>query len=117
MLAIERTNSVNAYNFINPLSVEEKLSNKNLRQPKVLTCDAETYTCPNCSQETKLTSTYSRMVYHLSETIIYEVYYYYCYHCKMSWPSIPVYCLPNISIGIDVIGHVAKYHVLHGQAL
>ena len=32
------------------------------------------------------------------------------------WPSIRPDCLPNISMGIDVIGHIAKYHVLNGQS-
>ena len=116
MLVNERTNSNFGYNFINPLTIDEKLSHSSLRPSKYEDCDASVHICPECGQKTKLTSSYNRLIHHLSENIVYKVYYYYCYACKTGWPSIPVDCLPNISIGIDVIGHIAKYHVLNGQS-
>jgi hypothetical protein len=116
MLVKERTNYEIGFNFINPLNIKEKLLHCNRRPIKYEKCDSDTSLCPNCSKRTKLTSNYDRVVYHLSEAITYNVYYYYCYTCKLSWPSIPVDCLPNFSLGIDVIGHIAKYHVLQGQS-
>ncbi len=116
MLAKERTNSTIGYNFINPSTIAEKLSHSCLRPNKYENCNSNTNICPKCGQKTKLTSNYDRLICHLSETVIYKVYYYYCYSCKTGWPSIPPDCLPNISMGIDVIGHIAKYHVLNGQS-
>ena len=116
MIVNEGTNNNMGYNFINPLTINEKLSHCSFKPNKYEDCNASVHICPNCGQKTKLTSSYNRLIYHLSENIIYKVYYYYCYSCKTGWPSIPVDCLPNISLGIDVIGHIAKYHVLNGQS-
>jgi len=116
MLVKERTNLNFGYNFINPSTVGEKLAHINSRPFKKEICDSKTSICPNCDQDTRLTRTYNRVIDFLAETVEYQVVYYYCDSCKLGWPSIPVDCLPNISIGIDVIGHIAKWHVLYGQS-
>lgn len=116
MLAKERVNNNIGYNYINPSTLAEKFSHNSLKPNKYEICDSKTEICPKCSNNTKLTSNYDRQICHLSENVIYNVHYYYCYSCKTGWPSIPPDCLPNISIGIDVIGHIAKCHVLYGQS-
>ena len=112
----ERTNHNFGHNFINPSTVGEKLTYINSRPIKRKLCDSNTIVCPNCKHNTRLTRNYPRFIDYLTETVEYKVIYYYCDYCKLGWPSIPVDSLPNISIGIDVIGHVAKWHVLYGQS-
>ena len=116
MIAKERTNFNSGYNFINPFTVGEKLSHVHSRPFKKEICDSKTNICPNRGQNTRLTRSYDRIIYHLTETVEYEIVYYYCDYCKFAWPSIPADCLPNLSLGIDVIGHIAKWHVMYGQS-
>ena len=116
MYADERTKNNLGYSFINPSSIGNRLEQITRREMKSLVCDSKLEYCPKCQVFVRFTAFYTRTIDHLDETVKYAVAYYYCDKCKLGWPSLPADVLPNITVGIDVLGHVAKWHVLFGQS-
>ena len=116
MYANERTKNIQGYSFINPSSIGNRLEQITRREMKSIVCDSKLEYCPKCQGFVRLTAFYNRTIDHLDETVKYSVAYYYCDTCKLGWPSLPADVLPNITAGIDVLGHVAKWHVLFGQS-
>ncbi len=109
-------NEVSGNNFIDPSNLGEFIARVEERPEVFHQCDSGLDYCPKCGQKIRYTSKYERTVDHLNEQVHYMVSYYYCDRCSLGWPSIPPGTLPNITLGLDVIGHIAKWHVLDQQS-
>ncbi|HKZ41929.1 MAG TPA: hypothetical protein VJ044_13275 [Candidatus Hodarchaeales archaeon] len=79
-------------------------------------CDTQITQCPQCQRRVRRTKNYLRTVDHLTEQVKYAITHYYCDTCRLGWPSIPPAVVPNLTVGLDVLGHCAYWHVMRQQS-
>ncbi len=116
MIVSEEPNLLVGTHFINPSGLGDWITENTLRPIQREVCDSNLTHCPKCTESVRKTRSYIRTIDYLTKTIQYEVVYYYCDECALGWPSIPPCALPNISVGIDVLGHISYWHIVKGQS-
>jgi len=110
------SSNVSAEISISSNNLDQLLDQTLFKQTEHLCSDTKLQKCPNCHGVVRKTNVKERTVDHLHKQVIYEIVYYYCDLCHLGWPSLPVGVLPNITCGIDVLGHLAYWHVLKQQS-
>lgn len=109
-------NSTSTDYLISPTHLDQFLDQSLFREKQSLSYDIGLQHCPSCHASIRKTNSRERKVDHLNKQIIYEIAYYYCDTCHQGWPSLPPCVLPNLTCGIDVLGHLAYWHVLKQQS-
>jgi len=102
--------------FINPSGLQELLNQTSQRSERFANCVPSITNCPCCRKKLRVTRSYYRKIDHLSERVVYRINYSYCDFCKRGFPNLPSCVLPNINVGLDVLGHVAYWHILKQQS-
>lgn len=104
------------FTFIEPAALGTDIRSSFTKPTRNEVCDSKLEFCLDCGGKVRHVTSRQRLVEYLYERVWYEVHYYYCDHCKTSWPSIPPGALPNIGTGLDVFGMIAYMHSLRGKS-